>query len=109
MSDQVSAELCTLSVDSVSASDAIVISPAGGLRCSACSQMRRAIQVARNMGKQVSINLTEVTLIDRRALAFLCLQLRDNVDLTGCPLHLERWIMSEQAGSQKNARRSSHP
>jgi len=99
MSVQMFSQLCTLSVDGVSASGAMVISPAGVLRRSACTQMRRAIQVARNMGKQVSINLTEVTLIDRRALAFLCLQQRENVALTGCPLHLEKWIMSEQAGT----------
>lgn len=50
------------------------------------------------MEKQVLINLTEVTLIDRRVLAFLPLQQRENVELTGCPLHLEKWIMGEQAG-----------
>ena len=99
MSGQVSSELCTISVDAVSASGAIVISPTGVLRYSARRQMRRAIQVARTMGKQVSIDLTEVTLIDRRTLAFLSVQQRDNVALTGCPLHLEKWIISERAGS----------
>ena len=83
MPRQVSFAAFTLAVDRTSAPDAITISPVGALRYSACSRIQRTIQTARNIGKRVFIDLSEVTLVERKALAFLGIQKREGVALIG--------------------------
>ncbi len=58
-------------------------------------ELRRAIDKARRMQKQVVIDMSEVTLVDRPSLQFLAEQSRENITLINCPAYIQPWIARE--------------
>jgi ABC-type transporter Mla MlaB component len=58
-------------------------------------ELRRAIEKARRMQKQVVIDMSEVTLVDRPSLQFLAEQSRENITLINCPAYIQPWIARE--------------
>jgi ABC-type transporter Mla MlaB component len=59
-------------------------------------ELRRAIEKARRTQKQIIIDMSEVTLVDRPSLQFLAEQVRDNVVLINCPAYIQPWIVKEE-------------
>jgi hypothetical protein len=59
-------------------------------------ELRRAIEKARRMQRQIIIDMSEVTLVDRPSLQFLAAQSRDHVTLINCPAYIEPWIAREE-------------
>jgi hypothetical protein len=49
------------------------------------------------MRKRVTIDLGEVTLLDRYSLAFLAAQAREEILLLNCPRYIEPWLTKETA------------
>jgi anti-anti-sigma regulatory factor len=47
---------------------------------------------ARGAHQHVYIDLSEVTLVDRKAVQYLSRQASQNVKLVNCPIYLRRWI-----------------
>ncbi|HLX43874.1 MAG TPA: hypothetical protein VKR43_10590 [Bryobacteraceae bacterium] len=67
-----------------------------GKCCGGClGELRRAIDKARRMQKQIVIDLGEVTLVDRPSLQFLAAQSREDIKLINCPEYIEPWILRE--------------
>jgi hypothetical protein len=67
-----------------------------GKCCGGClGELRRAIDKARRMQKQIVIDLGEVTLVDRPSLQFLAAQSREDITLINCPEYIEPWILRE--------------
>jgi hypothetical protein len=60
-------------------------------------ELKRALQRARRSHKEVFIDLSEVTLVDRHSLQFLAAQTRQDIKLINCPEYLEPWISRECA------------
>jgi hypothetical protein len=60
-------------------------------------ELRRAIDKARRMQKQIIIDMSEVTLVDRPSLQFLAAQAREDIELINCPEYIEPWISREGA------------
>jgi hypothetical protein len=58
-------------------------------------ELRRAIDKARRMQRQIVIDLGEVTLVDRPSLQFLAAQSREDIKLINCPEYIEPWISRE--------------
>jgi hypothetical protein len=67
-------------------------------RCNGGSlgELRRAIDRARRLQKQIVIDMSEVTLVDRPSLQFLAEQSRENITLINCPAYIQPWIIREQ-------------
>ena len=61
-------------------------------------ELRRAIDRARRMGKQIVIDLGEVTLMDRPSLEFLASQMQGDVQLINCPEYIAPWIRNAGPG-----------
>jgi hypothetical protein len=59
-------------------------------------ELRRAIDKARRMDRQIVIDMSEVTLVDRPSLQFLAAQARDNITLVNCPAYIQPWIAREE-------------
>jgi anti-anti-sigma regulatory factor len=59
-------------------------------------ELRRAIEKARRMQRQIVIDMSEVTLVDRPSLHFLAAQARDNITLINCPPYIQPWIAREE-------------
>lgn len=45
---------------------------------------------------KVYLDLSEVTLVDRKAVQYLARRARGNVELVNCPAHLTRWILGRK-------------
>ena len=63
----------------------------------ALGELRRAIEKARRTRKRVTIDLSEVTLLDKPSAQFLAAQAQEEVTLTNCPPYIEPWIDRESA------------
>lgn len=51
-----------------------------------------SIAAARGANQDVVMDLSEVTLVDRKALQYLADQTLHNVRIVNCPVYLKRWI-----------------
>jgi anti-anti-sigma regulatory factor len=51
-----------------------------------------SIAAARHTKQQVVMDLSEVTLVDRKAVQYLVDQTSQNVRIVNCPVYLRRWI-----------------
>jgi anti-anti-sigma regulatory factor len=70
----------------------VTLTLAGKCNGGSLGELRRAIDKARRMHKQVVIDLGEVTLVDRPSLQFLAEQAREDIKLINCPAYIEPWI-----------------
>jgi anti-anti-sigma regulatory factor len=73
----------------------VTLTLAGKCSGGSLGELRRAIDKAKRMQKQIVIDMSEVTLVDRPSLQFLAEQARDDVKLINCPEYIEPWISRE--------------
>lgn len=64
----------------------------GKLSEDALRDLERSISEARGAQQRVYIDLSEVTLVDRKAVQYFSRQAKDDVKLVNCPIYLRRWI-----------------
>lgn len=55
-------------------------------------ELEQSISRARGAHQHIYIDLSEVTLVDRKAVQYFSEQVNNNVTLVNCPIYLERWI-----------------
>ena len=65
---------------------------AGRMHANSLGELRRAIDRARRKRIRVSLDLSEITLVDRASLDFLTQQSKDEIELLNCPPYLQPWI-----------------
>ena len=75
----------------------VTLALAGKCSGGGLGELRRAIEKARRMQKQIIIDMSEVTLVDRPSLQFLAAQIREDIKLINCPEYIEPWIVRESA------------
>ena len=73
----------------------VTLTLAGKCSGGCLGELRRAIDKARRMQKQIVIDMSEVTLVDRPSLQFLAAQAREDIKLINCPEYIEPWISRE--------------
>ncbi len=56
-----------------------------------------SISAARGANRNVVMDLSEVTLVDRKAVQYLVDQTSHNVRIVNCPVYLRRWIKNLDA------------
>ena len=64
-------------------------------------ELEDSICRARQARQHVLIDLSEVTLVDRKAVAYFANQPVEEVKLINCPAYLRRWIAPERSESKK--------
>ena len=65
---------------------------AGCVNQDSLDQIEQALEMVRSTHKEVQIDLSEVTLVDRLGLRFLAAQGRRDVKLIKCPQYIRPWI-----------------
>jgi anti-anti-sigma regulatory factor len=70
----------------------VTLSLAGAIRHDSLSQIERELDGLLRRKKQVVIDLSEVTLIDRSSLHFLAAQGLRNIRLVNCPEYIQPWM-----------------
>jgi hypothetical protein len=58
---------------------------------------------------QITIDLANVTFVDREAMVFLCSARAKNIAIENCPSYVIRWIEQERLCSQSEETSPSHP
>jgi len=56
------------------------------------AELDESIAAARGVNQTVVMDLSEVTLVDRKAVEYLADQNSHNVRIVNCPVYLRRWI-----------------
>jgi anti-anti-sigma regulatory factor len=56
------------------------------------ADLERSILEARDTHRRVYIDLSEVTLVDRKAVEYFSEQACHDIKLVNCPIYLRRWI-----------------
>lgn len=68
---------------------------AGTLDAACVADVDRALESARHLQRSVILDLSRVRLIDRPTTQYLVDVMQQDVRLTNCPDHVERWIYRE--------------
>lgn len=58
--------------------------------------VRSILEEARERGCSASLDLWNVTFVDREAMGFLCSQKAQGVVVSRCPSYVARWVKQEQ-------------
>jgi anti-anti-sigma regulatory factor len=58
----------------------------------AIPELEHSILKARESNRRVYIDLSEVTLVDRKAVQYISEKATQDVKLVNCPVYLRRWI-----------------
>ena len=58
----------------------------------ALAELEQSISQARHAHQHIYIDLSEVTLVDRKAVQYFSEQAEHDVKLVNCPIYLKRWI-----------------
>jgi ABC-type transporter Mla MlaB component len=64
----------------------------GKLSEDALAELERSISAARDARQRVYIDLSEVTLVDRKTVEYFSQQASEDVKLVNCPVYLRRWL-----------------
>lgn len=64
----------------------------GKLSEDALPELAQSISEARDAHQRIYIDLSEVTLVDRKAVQYISEQADHDVKLVNCPIYLRRWI-----------------
>ena len=54
--------------------------------------LRQSISAARQNNQQIYIDLSEVTLVDRKAVQYFSQQAEHDIKIVNCPVYLRHWI-----------------
>src|SRR3954451_3871201 len=73
----------------------------GVFREDSLPELEQSICRAREARQRVFIDLSEVTLVDRKAVQYFANQPGEEVKLINCPVYLRRWISPEGGESEK--------
>jgi anti-anti-sigma regulatory factor len=58
----------------------------------AIPELEHSISEARGAQQRIFIDLSEVTLVDRKAVQYISEQASSDIKLVNCPIYLRRWI-----------------
>ena len=72
--------------------EAVTILLNGKLSEDSLGALDESIAAARRTSQQVVMDLSEVTLVDRKAVQYLADQFSHDVRIVNCPVYLRRWI-----------------
>jgi len=67
----------------------------GKLSEDALPALRQSISAARQAKQKIYMDLSEVTLVDRKAVQYLSQQAADDIEIVNCPIYLRHWIHQE--------------
>lgn len=73
----------------------------GILREESLPELHHSICRARQARQRVFIDLSEVTLVDRKAVQYFANQPVEEVKIINCPAYLRRWIAPESSESEE--------
>jgi anti-anti-sigma regulatory factor len=83
---------CTITIEPHPAEQAVTLLLNGKFCEDAIPELEQSISEARGAQQRVFIDLSEVTLVDRKAVEYISEQASRDIKLVNCPIYLRRWI-----------------
>jgi anti-anti-sigma regulatory factor len=83
---------CTITTESHPAERAVTLCLNGKFCEDAIPELQQSISDARGAHQRITIDLSEVTLVDRKAVEYISEQASSDIKLVNCPIYLRRWI-----------------
>lgn len=80
----------TTELDTAEASVTLLLN--GKFSEDAIPELEQSIAEARGAHQRIFIDLSEVTLVDRKAVQYISDQAGGDIKLVNCPMYLRRWI-----------------
>jgi anti-anti-sigma regulatory factor len=84
--------LYTITTEQHPAEHAVTLCLNGKFCEDAIPQLEQSISDARGAHQRIIIDLSEVTLVDRKAVEYISEQASSDIKLVNCPLYLRHWI-----------------
>ena len=81
-----------ITTESRPAERAVIVVLNGKFSEDALPALEQSISEAKGSDQRVYIDLSEVTLVDRKAAQYFSIKDRSHVKLVDCPIYLRRWI-----------------
>ena len=72
--------------------EAVTLQLNGQVGETALAELEQSIDAAQHRHQPVVVDLSEVTLVDRKAVAYLLEQAGRGVRLINCPVYLSQWL-----------------
>jgi len=72
----------------------------GKFREDALGELEESLTAARKENGPVYIDLSEVTLVDRKAARYISQQIGRDVKIVNCPLYLKNWLAESNDGPE---------
>jgi hypothetical protein len=88
-----------------SANDKVVFTLSGRIEAEDVAELQRLFDLE-GEGDHLTLDLKDVTLLDRDAVKFLARREADGIQLENCPAYIREWIEREK--EQKNQRKRSN-
>lgn len=88
----------TITTESNPAERAVTLLLNGKFCEDAIPELEHSISEARGAQQRIFIDLSEVTLVDRKAVQYISEQASSDIKLVNCPIYLRRWI--KQVGDE---------
>ena len=82
----------TITTESHPAEHAVTLLLNGKFCEDAIPELEQSISDARGAHQRIVIDLSEVTLVDRKAVQYISDQAGSDIQLVNCPIYLRRWI-----------------
>lgn len=82
----------SIKADPHPAGRAVTFSLNGRFDKEALAELKHSIDAARSLQQQVIVDLSEVTLVDRKTAEYLCKKTVGGIQVINCPVYLSRWI-----------------
>ncbi len=83
---------CTITTEPHPAERAVTLLLNGKFCEDAIPELEHSILEARGAQQRIFIDLSEVTLVDRKAVEYISEQASSDIKLVNCPIYLRRWI-----------------
>jgi anti-anti-sigma regulatory factor len=80
--------------------EAITLSLNGKFCEDALGELEESLTAARKENRTVYIDLSEVTLVDRKAAQYISQQIGRDVKLINCPVYLKNWLTESAEGRE---------
>ena len=65
------------------------------------AELEKALTAETNKQQSVAVDMSNVTLVDRQAMKFLCNTHSKNIPIENIPPYVQRWIEQEKACSEE--------
>lgn len=87
----------------------VTFAVAGDIDCEHLPALKKVVEEAVKLNRRVTLDLHEVTLVDRESLRFLVAACEEGLRLSRCPAYVRKWVTQECRAEIPKKRKKKEP